>query len=82
MYLLLRADQRLKQKPQRRISASSSTKTVPAGEGTWTDIEPQDYLPDYPVSKQLSTLLRHGYLPREDDGASEFWRLRVSSDPF
>ena len=64
-------------KPQRRIFASSSTKIVPTGEGTWTDIEPQHYSPiDYPVSKQLSTLLRHGHLPREDDGAIEFWRLK------
>ena len=38
-------------KPQRRISASSSTKTVPIGKRTWTDIEPQDYSSiDYPVS--------------------------------
>ena len=66
-----------KAKPQRRISASSSTRTVPIGERTWADIEPQDYWPiDYPVSKQLSTLLRHGHLPREDDGAIEFWRLK------
>ena len=65
-----------KAKPQRRISASSSTKTVPIGERTWTDIEPQDYSSiDYPVSKQLTTLLRHGNLPREDDEAIEFWRL-------
>ena len=28
------------------------------------------------MSKQLSTLLRHGHLPREDDGAIEFWRLK------
>ena len=56
-----------KAKPRRRISASSSTKTVP--------IEPQDYSPiDYPVSKKLINLLRHGSLPREDDGAIEFWR--------
>ena len=62
-----------KAKPQRRISASTSIKTVPIGERTWTDIEPQDYSSiDYPVSKQLSTLLRHGNLPREDDGAIEF----------
>ena len=66
-----------KAKPQRRISASSSTKTAPIGERIWTDIEPQDYSSiDYPVSKQLSTLLRHGNLPREDDGAIEFWRLK------
>ena len=30
------------------------------------------------MSKQLSTLLRHdGDLPREEDGAIEFWRLKV-----
>ena len=28
------------------------------------------------MSKQLSTLLRHGDLPREDDGAIEFWRSK------
>ena len=27
------------------------------------------------MSKQLSTLLRHSRLPREEDGAIEFWRL-------
>ena len=64
-------------KPRRRISASSSTKTVPIGERNWTDIEPDNYSSiAYPVSKQLSTLLRHGNLPREDDGAIEFWRLK------
>ena len=65
-----------KGKPQRRTPAISSTKTMPIGERKWTDIEPQDYSSiDYPVSKQLSTLLRHGNLPREGDGAIEFWRL-------
>ena len=70
-----------KVKPQRRTSASSSTKTIPIGERTWTDIAPQDYSPiAYPVSKQLSTLLRHGSLRREDEGAIEFWRIkRLSS---
>ena len=28
------------------------------------------------MSKQLSTLLHHGHLPRGDDGAIEFWRLK------
>ena len=74
MYLRLRADQRLKQN-HKDISASSSTKTILIGERTWTDIEPQDYSPiDYSVSKKLINLLRHGSLPREDDGAIEFWR--------
>ena len=67
-----------KAKRRRPTSACSSTRTVPIGERTWTDIEPQDYSSiDYPVSKRLSTLLRHGYLPREEDGAIEFWRLKV-----
>ena len=52
-----------KAKPQRRYSASSSTRTILIGERTWTDIEPQDYsLNDYSVSKKLINLLRHGSL--------------------
>ena len=83
MHLLLRADQRLKQKHE-DIVASSSTKILPFGERTWTDIEPQDYSSnDYPVSKQLITLLRHGSLPREDDATIEFWRIKdYLQDPF
>ena len=66
-----------KAKPQRRMSASSSTKTIPIGERTGSDIEPQDYSPtDYSVSKNLINLLRHRSLPREDDGAIEFWRIK------
>ena len=43
-----------KAKPQRRDSASSSTRTIPIGERTWTDVEPGKYsLNDYPVSKKL-----------------------------
>ena len=54
---------------------TSSTRTI--GERTWTDVEPQEYsLSDYSVSKKLINLLRHGYLPREDDGAIEFWRTK------
>ena len=66
-----------KAKPQRRDSASSSTRNIPIGERTWTDIEPQEYsLSDYPVSKKLINLLRHGSLPRDNDGAIEFWRIK------
>ena len=28
------------------------------------------------MAKRLNTLLRHGELPREEDGAIEFWRLK------
>ena len=31
---------------------------------------------DYPVSKRLPTLLRHGQLPREEYGAIDSWRLK------
>ena len=77
MQATLHADQRLKRKPQRRDSASSSTRTLPIGERTWTDVEPGKHsLSDYPVSKKLIHLLRHGSLPRDNDGAIEFWRMK------
>ena len=44
---------------------------------TWIDIEPgAQFDQAYPVSKQLSTLLSHGQLPREEDGTIEFWRMK------
>ena len=60
-----------KAKPRRSTSACSSARTVPTCErcGTYSNIA-------YPVSKRLTTLLRHGPLPREEDGAIEFWRLK------
>ena len=62
-------------KPQRRESAGSSTSTVPIGERI--DVEPGEYsISDYEVSQKLIRLLRHGNLPREDDGAIEFWRTK------
>ena len=66
-----------KAKPQRRDSASSSTRTVPIGKRTWTDVEPGKYsLNNYPVSKKLIYLLRRGSLPRDSDGAIEFSRIK------
>ena len=66
-----------KAKPQRRDSASSSTRTIPIGKRTCTDVEPGKYsLSDFPVSKTLINLLRHGSLPRDNDGAIEFWRIK------
>ena len=66
-----------KAKPRRRTSACSSTGTVPISERSWTDVEPETYSSiAYPVSKQLSTLLRNGDLLGEEDGAIEFWRLK------
>ena len=66
-----------KAKPQRREPAGPSKRTIPIGERTWTDVEPGEYsLSDYAVSKKLFHLLRHGNIPRENDGAIEFWRTR------
>ena len=66
-----------KAKPRRRTSGCSSTRTVPICERFWTDIEPRTSSNiAFPVSKRLTSLLRHGSLPREDDGAIEFWRLK------
>ena len=68
---------RAKAEPQRRDSASPSTRTILIGERTWTDVDPEDYSPvDHPVSKKLIHLLRHGSLPRDNDGAIEFWRIK------
>ena len=77
MYLLFASRSKAKAKPRRRTPACSSTRTVPIGERSWTDIEPETCSSvAYPVSKQLSTLFRHGHLPRQEDGAIEFWRLK------
>ena len=66
-----------KAKPQRREPSGPSTRTIPIGERIWTDVEPGEYtLSDYSVSKKLIHLLRHGNLPREDDGAIELWRIK------
>ena len=47
------------------------------GERIWTNVEPGEYsLSDYEVSKKLIRLHRHGSLPRDDDGAIEFWRIK------
>ena len=65
-----------KAKPRRPTSACSSTRIVPIRERIWIDIEPgAQFDQAYPVAKRLDTLLRHGQLPREEDGAIEFWRL-------
>ena len=66
-----------KAKPQKRDSASSSTRTLPITKRIWTHVEPGKYsLSDYPVSKKLIHLLCHGSLPRDDEGAIEFWRIK------
>ena len=68
---------KVKAKPQRRELAGSSTRTIPIGEISWTGVEPgQHSISDHEVSKKLIHLLRHGSLPRDNDGAIEFWRIK------
>ena len=43
----------------------------------WSDIEPGVQSDQgYPAAKRLNTPLRHGELPREEDAAIKFWRLK------
>ena len=65
-----------KAKPKKTFNFSSS-RTIPILERTWIDIEPgAQFDQANPVAKRKNTLLRHGELPREEDGAIEFWRLK------
>ena len=65
-----------KTKPRRSSTTCSSSRSVPILERTWIDFEPgAQFDQAYPVAKRLNTLLRHGELLREEDGAIEFWRL-------
>ena len=64
-------------KPIKGQSKTTKTRTlahpqeIPIGERTGL-IDSSDY----PVSKKLIHLLRHGSLPRDNDGAIEFWRIK------
>ena len=77
MRVILQADQKAEAKPQRREPAGSSTRTIPTGKRTWTDVEPGEYsFSDYTVSKKLIHLLRRARIQGENDGAFEFWRIK------
>ena len=64
-------------KPRSPTSACSSIRTVLIRERIWIDHGPGARFDQaYPVlSTRLTTLLRHGHLPREEDEAIEFWKL-------
>ena len=66
-----------KAKPRRPSTACSSSRSVPILERIWIDFEPGTQIDQaYPVEKRINTLLRHGELLREEDGAIEFWRQK------
>ena len=63
-----------KARPRRPTSSCSSATTLPICERRWTDIEPGTQSDQTcPVAKRFNTLLRHGHLPREEDGA--IWKM-------
>ena len=78
MRKILHADQRQKQKPQRRAPAVSSPRIVSIGRRNWIDTEPGKYsFSDHEVSKKVTCLLRHSQqVDREEDGAVHFWRIK------
>ena len=54
-----------KAKPQRREPAGPSTRAIPFGKRTLTDVEPGEYsLSDHAVSKKLIHLLRHARIQK------------------
>ena len=59
--------------PRRPSTTCSSSRTILILERKWIDFEPgAPFDQAHPVAKRLNTLLRHGELPREEDGATEF----------
>ena len=77
MYFLLQADQRRKYNQEDLPLLAHLQQTVLIRERPWIDFEPGDQFNQaYPVANRLNTLLRHGQLLREEDGAIEFWRLK------
>ena len=75
MYLLLRADQRPKQNHEDVLLNAHLQELYLSVKDLGLILSQKLIrLSLTPLSKQLSTLLRHGHLPREEDGAIEFWR--------
>ena len=66
-----------KAKPRRPSTICSPSRIILILERTWIEIEPGAQIDQAcPVSKRMNTLLRHGELLREEDGAIELWRLK------
>ena len=72
------ARSKAKAKPQPR-ELVGTTATIPMHERRWIDIEPSEQnLASYDLSKKVISLLRHNQtLQREDDGAIEFYKIKL-----
>ena len=66
-----------KAKPQKREPVDTPS-IIPMHERKWIDIEPSEpSLAAYEVSKKVISLLRHNQtVQREQDGATQFWRIK------
>ena len=71
------ARSKAKSKPQPRELIGTKA-TIPIHERRWIDIEPsKQNLTSYDISKKVNNLLRHNQtLQREEDGATEFYRIK------
>ena len=75
--MLLRSDQRPKQNHEDVLLPAHLQELYLSVKDLGLILSQKTYSPiAYPVSKQLSALLRHGHLPREEDEAIELWRLK------
>ena len=78
MYLLLQADQRLKQNHEDLpLLAHLQELYLLVKEYGLTLDQGLNRISLTQWQKRLTSLLRHGQLPREEDGAIEFWRLKA-----
>ena len=77
MYLLLQADQRPKQNHEDVLLLADPQELYLLEKEVGLILNHKIFsLSDYSVSKKLINLLCHGRLPREDDGATKFWRIK------
>ena len=77
MQVILQADQRPQQKHKDAILPAHAQELYLLERELGLILNHKKYsLSDCPVSKKLINLLRHGSLPRENDGAIEFWRIK------
>ena len=75
---VIAARSKAKAKPQKR-ETDEFPSTIPMNERKWIDTEPAEpSLSAYEVSKKVVNLLRHNQtVQREDDGAVQFWRIKL-----
>ena len=70
--LVFASRSKAKTKSRRPTSASSSTRTLLICDRCWTFERGTYSTIAYSLSKRMTSILRHGPLPREEDGAIEF----------